>query len=194
MIMETARIRLRPWREDDFVPFRTLNADPHIMRFFPAPLTHEQSDALAFSIQERMKRQGFGLWALELPGRTPFAGFVGLNVPSFDASLVEIGWRLHSDFWGQGFATEAAAVALEAGFTRFGLESICSFTAAVNTPSERVMQRLAMEHHPEDDFDHPALPAGHRLQRHVLYRMSKQRWAGQRTRFSFLADMMVTEP
>ena len=194
MIMETARIRLRPWTKDDLVPFRMLNAAPHIMRFFPAPLTSEQSDALALSIQERMKRQGFGLWALELPGRTPFAGFVGLNVPSFDTSLVEVGWRLHSDFWGQGFATEAAAVALEAGFTLFGLEAICSFTAAVNTPSERVMQRLGMEHHPEDDFDHPALPAGHRLLRHVLYRMSKQRWAGQRTHFSFLTDVRVTKP
>lgn len=188
MLMETARIRLRPWKADDLIPFRELNADPEVMRFFPAPLTHEESDALAFSIQERMAGRGFGLWALELPGIVPFAGFVGLNVPSFNPASVEISWRLHKAFWGRGLATEAAAVAMEAGFFHFGLEEICSFTAAINTPSERVMQRLGMEHHPEDDFDHPVLPAGHPLSRHVLYRMSKQRWSVQRERFPLPAS------
>ena len=191
MILETSRVCLRPWKESDLAPFRSLNADPLVMRFFPAPLTHEQSDAFAFSLRERMKRQGFGLWALEIPGLTPFAGFVGLNVPSFDTSLVEVGWRLHKNFWGQGFATEAAALALEAGFFLFHLKEICSFTATLNTPSERVMQRLGMEHRPEDDFDHPALPPGHRLSRHVLYRMTAELWAARRERFPFLHDMRV---
>ena len=191
MIMETSRIRLRPCTEGDKVAFRALNADPEVMRFFPAPLAGKESDALAFSIQERMKRQGFGLWALELPGLTAFAGFVGLNIPSFDTSLVEIGWRMNKAFWGRGFATEAAAVALEVGFTRFGLENVCSFTAMVNKPSERVMQRLGMEHRTEDDFDHPALPAGHALSRHVRYRMSKTRWMEQRERFPFLKSLRL---
>ena len=166
MILETSRVRLRPWKDSDLAPFRALNADPHVMRFFPAPL-------------------------LELPGLAPFAGFIGLNVPAFDPSLVEIGWRMHKTFWGRGFATEGAALAMEAGFSLFHLEEICSFTAAINTPSERVMQRLGMEHRPEDDFDHPALPPGDRLSRHVLYRMSKKRWAVQRERFPFLQTMHV---
>ncbi|HJD98001.1 GNAT family N-acetyltransferase [Mailhella massiliensis] len=191
MILETPRIRLRPWKEDDLAPFRVLNADPTVMRFFPAPLTHEESDALAAALQERMKRQGFGLWALDIPGLTPFAGFVGLNVPAFKPSLVEIGWRLHKDFWGQGFATEAAALAMEAGFSLFQLKEICSFTATLNTPSERVMQRLGMEHRPEDDFDHPALPPEHRLARHVLYRMRIELWAVRKKRFPFLLEMRV---
>ena len=191
MILETSRVRLRPWKDSDLAPFRALNADPHVMRFFPAPLTPDESDALAASLQERMKRHVFGLWALELPGLAPFAGFIGLNVPAFDPSLVEIGWRMHKTFWGRGFATEGAALAMEAGFSLFHLEEICSFTAAINTPSERVMQRLGMEHRPEDDLDHPALTPGDRLSRHVLYRMSKKRWAVQRERFPFLQRMRV---
>ncbi|WP_273523657.1 GNAT family N-acetyltransferase [Mailhella massiliensis] len=193
MILETSRVRLRPWEESDLAPFRTLNADPAIMRFFPAPLTHEESDALAASLQERMQRNGFGLWALELPGIAPFAGFIGLNVPSFNPSLVEIGWRMHKNFWGRGFATEGAALAMEAGFSLFSLKDICSFTATLNTPSQRVMQRLGMEHRPEDDFNHPSLPPDHRLSRHVLYRMSKKRWGTQKERFPFLRNMRVTE-
>lgn len=191
MRMETDRIRLRPWNEEDLPGFRALNADKDVMRFFPAPLAPEDSDKLAASFQTGMLLRGFGIWVLELPGLSSFAGVVGLNVPSFDHSLVEVDWRLHKAFWGHGFATEAAAVALEAGFSLFSLENICSFTASLNRPSEKVMQRLGMERHPEDDFEHPALPLGHPLSRHVLYRMTKQRWTDQRRKFSFLNRLQI---
>ena len=119
MLMETARIRLRSWQKDDLSDFCALNADPDVMRFFPATLARKDSDNLAASFQAGMLRHGFGIWVLELPGISSFAGVVGLNVPSFDNTLVEVSWRLHKLFWGHGFATEAAAVALEAGFSLF---------------------------------------------------------------------------
>ena len=192
MRMETDRIRLRPWKEEDLSDFRTLNADKDVMRFFPAPLTAEDSDKLADSFQHGMLRHGFGIWVLELPGHSSFAGVVGLNVPSFDNSLVEVSWRLHKAFWGHGFATEAAAVALETGFSFFSLETICSFTARLNVPSEKVMQRLGMEHCPEDEFDHPALPVGHPLSRHILYRMTKRRWKEHKKNFPFLDHLHIS--
>ena len=102
-----------------------------------------------------------------------FAGFVGLKVPMFDAHFmpaVEIAWRLARWSWGRGFATEAATAALGFGFREVGFEEVVSFTAVPNVRSQAVMRRLGMTHDPADDFDHPGLPEGHQLSRHVLYR------------------------
>lgn len=191
MQIQTPRLLLRPWKKEDLRSFRELNADPEVMRYFPSVLSAEESDAAAESILARTAAHGFGFMALEIPGSTEFAGFVGLNVPSFDPSLVEIGWRLHRSCWGHGFATEAAAAMLEVGFSRLGMTSICSFTAAVNTRSERVMQRLGMQHRPEKDFRHPALPPNHRLTEHVFYSMTKECWKEKRTLFPFLDNLIV---
>ena len=106
----------------------------------------------------------------------PFAGFVGLSVPSFAAHFtpaVEVGWRLARPHWGHGYATEAARAAMADGFDRVGLAEIVSFAVPANVRSVRVMQRLGMTHDPADDFDHPRFPEGHRLRRHVLYRAGR---------------------
>ncbi|WP_137927818.1 GNAT family N-acetyltransferase [Cupriavidus sp. 2SB] len=170
----TARLCLRAWREADRVPFRAINADPRVMACFPSTLDDAQSDALFDRIVAHHAQHGFGLWALELKTASRFIGFTGLAVPQWHPPFgpcVEIGWRLAHDHWGHGYATEAARAALDFGFQVVGLKEIVSFTAAVNQRSEHVMQRLGMRHDVDGDFDHPALPAGHRLARHVLYRM-----------------------
>ena len=103
-----------------------------------------------------------------------FAGYVGLWPATFDAPFtpaVEVGWRLARAHWGHGYATEAARASVADGFDRLQLDEILSFTATINHRSRRVMERLGMTHDPRDDFDHPALPPGHRLERHVLYRL-----------------------
>jgi RimJ/RimL family protein N-acetyltransferase len=150
-----------------------MNADPVVMRHFPAVLSRAASDCLAEHIEEHFATRGFGLWAVEIPGLVEFAGFVGLSVPGFVAHFtpcVEIGWRLARNYWGQGFATEAAHAAMAVGFEQLGLQQIVSFTATGNLPSRRVMEKLRMTHDPLDDFEHPALPPGHPLRPHVLYR------------------------
>jgi RimJ/RimL family protein N-acetyltransferase len=111
---------------------------------------------------------------------TPFAGFVGLSVPGFEAQFtpcVEIGWRLDAAYWNRGYASEAARAALEFGFASLHLEEVVSFTVPGNVRSRRVMEKLGMTHSPDDDFDHPALPEGHALRRHVLYRLARARRA-----------------
>jgi RimJ/RimL family protein N-acetyltransferase len=169
----TPRLRLREWRDTDFPAFAALNADPEVMLHFPEMLDRAASDALAERIVAHFDRHGFGPWAVEVPGVADFAGFVGLMVPAFDAHFtpcVEIGWRLARTAWGHGYATEAARAALDYAFGTLKLDEVVSMTVPANLRSRAVMERLGMTRLPADDFDHPRLPQGHALQRHVLYR------------------------
>ncbi|MEM8557624.1 MAG: GNAT family N-acetyltransferase [Bacteroidota bacterium] len=175
-VIETARLWLRRWQDRDLEPFAALNADPRVMRYFPRPLARSESDAVAARIRTHFDTHGFGLWAVEIPDVTPFAGFVGLAVPRFEAPFtpcVEIGWRLATAYWGRGIATEAARAALAYAFDTLGLDEVVSMTAVENLPSRRVMEKIGMTHDPADDFDHPLLPEGHPLTRHVLYRIRR---------------------
>ncbi|WP_375494088.1 GNAT family N-acetyltransferase [uncultured Jatrophihabitans sp.] len=173
-VLRTERLILRGWRAADLEPFAELNADPVVMRHFPAPLDRAASDALVERIRAGFAENGFGLWAVEVIDGPAFIGFVGLARPRFDAHFmpaVEIGWRLAANSWGRGYATEAARAAARYGFVTSQLPEIVSFTAVPNVASQRVMQRLGMTHDPADDFDHPALDIGSPLRRHVLYRL-----------------------
>jgi len=177
--LTTDRLLMRQWRDSDREPFAALNADPAVMEHFPAPQTREMSDALIDRNIPAIDERGWGLWALEVRETGEFIGFTGLSVPSFEAHFmpaVEIGWRLAKGAWGNGYATEAARASLAHGFGQGGLHEIVSFTATTNLPSQRVMQRIGMTHDEAGDFDHVRLPAGHRLQRHVLYRIDRAQW------------------
>ena len=180
-MLTSPRLRLRPWRDEDLPAFAALNADPAVMEYFPNCLSREESDTLAMRIREGLARHGFCWWAVEVFGVSDFIGCTGLSVPSYETHFtpcVEIGWRLARQFWGFGYATEAARLALDYGFRSAGLEQIVSFTFAGNLRSRKVMERLGMTRTAEDDFEHPRLPAGHRLRPHVLYRMSRATWLG----------------
>lgn len=172
--LRTERLLLRRWRRADLAPFAELNADPAVFEYLPGPLSRAESDALAARIDAHFGRNGFGLWAVEIPAVTPFAGFIGLSIPAFEAHFtpcVEVGWRLARAHWGRGYASEGARAALRFGFEQLRLDEIVSFTVVDNRRSRAVMERLGMRHHPDDDFDHPALPEGDRLRRHALYRV-----------------------
>ena len=174
--IRTDRLRLRRWLPTDRVPFAALNADPRVAEHLPGPLSRAASDALAARIEAHFSEHGFGLWAVEIENITPFAGFIGLSVPGFAAHFtpcVEIGWRMASQYWRFGYATEGARAALAYGFETLGLDEIVSFTVTANLPSRRVMEKLGMSHRSADDFDHPALPEGSPLRRHILYRISR---------------------
>lgn len=174
--LRTPRLLLRPWRDEDLAPFAALNADPRVMEHFPGTFDRSGSDALAAAIQADLEKNGFGLWAVEVPGVAPFIGFVGACEPDFEALFtpaVEIGWRLAFEHWGKGYATEAAQAVVAHAFGPLGLAELVSFTAPANRRSRAVMERLGMTHTAADDFDHPKLPVGHPLRRHVLYRLGR---------------------
>lgn len=173
-MIETPRLILRRWQDSDLPLFAEQNADPLVMRFLNGVLTRQESDAYVKRAERHFAETGFGKWAVEAPGVTPFLGAVGLKRIPFEASFtpaVEVAWRLHRSYWGQGYATEAARAAIEDGFARVGLTEVVALTALGNTPSIRVMQRLGMTRAIE--FDHPNLPDGSPLRRHVLYRLSR---------------------
>ncbi len=174
--MGTEPIRLRQWRDADLAPFAAMNADPEVMRHFPALLSPEESAAFLGRQRGLIAERGWGLWALEVGGG--FAGFVGLSVPRFEAAFtpcVEIGWRLRREYWGRGVAYRAAQQVLDHGFATLRLPEIVSFTAATNVRSIRLMERLGLRREPADDFDHPQIAEGSPLRRHVLYRMDARR-------------------
>jgi RimJ/RimL family protein N-acetyltransferase len=172
----TSRLLLRLWRDSDLEAFAALNADPRVLEYFPRTLSRSESDTAVDRIRAHFDRRGFGLWAVEVPGVADFIGFVGMTVPGFEAHFtpcVEIGWRLDREFWGRGYATEAARVVLDFGFHSLGLGEIVSFTVPANLRSRAVMERIGMTRSAADDFDNPNVPDGHPLRRHVLYRIRR---------------------
>lgn len=176
--LRTGRLLLRRWRESDVDPFAVMNADPVVMEHFHHGVrTRAETADFMIRIEQEFERRGFGLWAVEALNVAPFVGFVGLHEALFAAPFtpaVEVGWRLAHAHWGHGYATEAARAAVAFGFEQAGLTEIVSFTNVGNLRSRRVMERIGMARDPAGDFDHPAVPAGHPIRPHVLYRIRPQ--------------------
>jgi RimJ/RimL family protein N-acetyltransferase len=177
--IRTERLLLRAWSDADRAAFAALNADPVVMEHFQHRLDRDGSDALIGRFEDGWREHGYGQWALERREDGRFLGFAGLSLPSFHAPFmpaVEIGWRLAREAWGHGYATEAARAAVAFGFEALTLDEVVSFTVPANVRSRAVMDRLGMTRDPADDFDHPRLPEGHPLRRHVLYRLRRDAW------------------
>lgn len=183
--IETDRLYLRQWQKSDFAEFAKLNADEDVMRHFPNCLSTEDSDHLANKIMQLISENGWGFWAVSLKSShndhivaKDFIGFVGLHTPSSAlpcSPCIEIGWRLHKEYWGQGYATEAANEALRYAFDTLDLDEVVSFTTTSNLPSLAVMQRIGMTN-TKQDFLHPALPPSHPMARLVLYKITQAQW------------------
>lgn len=186
--LQTPRLKLRQWRASDAEDFAKMNADPEVMRYFAAPLERAASDMMIAAISTQFAQYGWGLWALEVQSEADqqetdrFIGFVGLSIPKRQFSFspcVEIGWRLAKKYWRQGYASEAAQEALRFGFVELGLAEIVSFTSLHNLPSRAVMEKIGL-HNQQQDFDHPALPPGHVLERHCLYAQERETWLARK--------------
>ena len=164
---ETERLILRQWQESDIAPFAEMNSDPEVMKYFPKTLSFDET--LEMYNRWRSNKNGFGFYVAEEKISGKFIGFVGLNIPSYMPDCVEIGWRLRKEFWGKGYATEAAKKWLEIGFGEYGLDEIISFTAKQNIKSQEVMKRIGMKRDAQRDFFHPKIPKDHPLAFHVFY-------------------------
>ena len=179
VIAETDRLVLRTWLESDRAPFARMNADPRVMEFFLATLSAEESNRLADRIDAHFHEHGFTFFAAELKRSSEFVGMIGMAVVGFDGfnakftPCVEIGWRLAAEHWGQGLATEGARAIVGHALDTIKLPGVVAFTVPANVRSRRVMEKLGMTYDPADDFDHPSVPDGHPLKRHVLYRLER---------------------
>ena len=176
---ETKRLILREWQDSDLAPFIAMGQDPLVMEYFPGLLTPEESSAMIDRIKVIFKENGFCFYACELKSTKEFIGFIGLSAPRFKAHFtpcVEIGWRISSQHWGKGYATEGALKCLEIGFNEFNLDEIVSIAVKNNYKSHNVMGKIGMQRDLSGDFLHPNLTPSHSLAPHVLYRMPKSLW------------------
>ncbi|MFN8406759.1 MAG: GNAT family N-acetyltransferase [Sphingobacteriaceae bacterium] len=178
IVIETERLLLRTWQESDELPYLRINQDPKVIEFLPGSLTMEQVREFMSHENEQYYTKGYTLWAACLKETQELIGFIGLDYtdwPGVDFTpFVDIGWRLGTQYWGKGYATEGARAVLNFGFNTCGLDQIVAYTAHANIRSMRVMEKLGMKLDSKADFAHPSLPADHPLSRHVLYRLSKE--------------------
>jgi len=176
--LETERLKLRHWVVDDFTIFASINADPDVMEFYPSILSEDESNSFAHKIDSLLNKRGWGFWAVELKNKSSFIGFVGLHKPEVELPFnpcVEIGWRLSKEYWGNGYAIEAAQAALKYAFETLGLSEIVSFTSLNNKRSRAVMKKLNMVNTGQN-FEHPNISVGSPLREHVLYKVSRAEW------------------
>ena len=180
----TQRLGFRVWHDRHRAPLAAMNSDPEVMRYFPALMTSEQTNAGVDAWREQFQERGWSNWAVELLDTEEFIGFIGLSVPKRQLPFtpcVEIGWRLKHSAWGYGYATEGAKACLRVGFEQLGLAEIVSFTALINLRSIAVMQRIGMMNC-HSDFEHPAVPEGHPLRPHCLYKFTHSQWQPHQSR------------
>jgi len=164
------RLGFRKFRDADFELFSKMNSDPEVMRFFPSTRNQIEVRNLMQAINTHIDQHGFGYFAVDHLETNHFIGFIGLKKTSFQSFFtpcVEIGWRLDSSYWNQGYASEGAERCLEFAFSELGIKEIYSFTSLLNKPSERVMQKIGMNK--INEFDHPLVEDNHPLKRHCLY-------------------------
>ena len=171
--IETDRLILRDWKNEDIPAFARMNADPMVMEYFPRRLDEKASAHLVEHFREHFKKYGYGPYAVELKATGEFMGFVGLDKVKFDAPFTpatEIAWRLDYGYWGKGYATEAAKAVLEYAFNKLGLKEVVAFAVSDNDRAIKIMEKIGMQRDPKGDFHYPNLRKDHPLGEFVLYR------------------------
>jgi RimJ/RimL family protein N-acetyltransferase len=182
IIIETERLILRTWKKEDADAYFQINQDPKVIELLGGPLTMKDVNDFIPAVNNHHNKHGYTLWATELKETGELIGFIGLNYTDWAAHFtptVEVGWRLGSQYWSKGYATEGAKAALDYGFRKCGLKEIVSFTVPANIRSIRVMQKLGLKRDLNGDFAHPKLPTDHPLSQHILYRLTKENYLRQ---------------
>ena len=175
MFIETERLILRTWKDEDALPYFKINQDQKVIEFLPGSLTMDQVNDFMSRMAIHQEKFGYSLLAVEEKKSDELLGFIGLNYTDFPAPFtpgVEIGWRLGSQYWGKGYATEGAKAVLNYGFTKRCLGEIVSFTVPANLKSISVMERIGLKRETKYDFAHPKLPLDHKLSNHIVYKLT----------------------
>jgi RimJ/RimL family protein N-acetyltransferase len=178
-MIETERLILRLWREQDRAPFRAMCASAAVMEHLGGPREADEVDAAIERIHACQADHGHCFWAMERKADGAFLGFCGLKRGTVAPilGLPELGWRMRQDAWGQGYAREAAAASLGWGWANLPDPRIVAITVPGNVRSWGLMERVGLGRYPELDFGHPDFPEGHPLHRHIVY--SADRPAGR---------------
>jgi RimJ/RimL family protein N-acetyltransferase len=173
-IVETARLILRPWREDDTEELQRLFSNPAVRDGRNLP-----SDRIAKFAEASLRQwrvNGFGPWAAIEKTTGRWIGKVGLDRLDDwpDVDKIEVGFELHQAWWGRGLATEAALAALDFGFEHHGLERIISVTAATHAAARRVMEKAGLTHRGTRHWMNPEVPV-------VWYALDRAVWQSRKS-------------
>lgn len=172
-MLTTERLTLRPWQKTDLAAMHAVSSNPDVMRYFPAVATEEQTKAFISRQHVQQEKRGYCFFAAELRETGQVIGFIGLSYLDMDiefAPCVEIGWRLHPDYWGKGLAPEGARACLDFGFNELGLEAIYADAPVINLPSQAVMRKIGMTEY--CTFKHPGLEDFPEIETCVAYRIT----------------------
>ena len=171
-MIETERLILRPWRDEDGPEFARVTNTPAVMEHLGGPREPYDWRTLVADQTALQSQHGFCFWIVERKADGALLGFCGLEpdaIGPFGANDIEIGWRLREDAWGQGYAREAAQASLAWGWANLTVPSIHAMTLPANHRSWGLMERLGMIRRPDLDFGHPAFVEDHPLRRHIVY-------------------------
>ena len=175
-MIETERLILRGWRDSDLHPFHRMSNDPQVMATLGPLMSRDECAAGIARLEGIREAHGYTFWAVERREDAAFLGFCGVKPGAPDTPIegeTEIGWRLASAHWGQGYAREAAQASLDWVWANLDVPLVSAITTPGNARSWGLMERLGMVRAPEDDFDHPNLPADSALLRHITYRIGR---------------------
>lgn len=170
-MIETSRLKLRPWTEADVPEFVRVTNTPAVMEFLGGVQKPESFEGAFRRVEACQMQNGFCFWIVERLGDRELLGFCGLKIANVGpiAGEIEIGWRLRADAWGQGYAREAATACLDWAWCNLPCPHIVAITVQGNSRSWGLMERLGMQRMPDLDFDHPDLPPNSPLRRHITY-------------------------
>jgi len=174
-IFTSERLSFRNWKKSDIEALFNINSNDKVMRYFPSKPTMEATEAFIQRMQQMYAEEKFCYFAVETLDTNQFIGFIGLAKQTYEADFnpsIDIGWRLHPNFWGKGFATEGAKACLQYAFNELTIKKIVSVAPKINTPSISVMKKIGMQK--VNDFKHPLLKDFPKLEDCVLYKKASK--------------------
>lgn len=177
--LETDRLILRDWRDQDRAPFHVMSSDPRVMATLGPLMSREESDALIDRVQARQFEHGHTFWAMERKEDGAFLGWCGIVIAIDGLPITgwpEAGWRLAHHAWGQGYAREAAEASIDWAFGERGYDRVWAITSTNNLASWGLMERLGMARHHDMDFDHPNVANDSPLKKHITYSLGRDAW------------------
>jgi len=175
-MIETERLILRPWQDRDRPALRAHCDDPEVMRFLLPVADDAAFETMLGRLSSWLDDYGFTFWILERRSDGAVMGMCGLKPGAPETPVehhVEIGWRLAREYWGQGYAREAALATLDWAWANLDTPEVLAITVPANRASWGLMERIGMKRDRDNDFDHPLVAEGNPLRRHILYRIAR---------------------
>lgn len=181
--LETQRLLLRQWKDDDYEPFHEMNVALRVEHYYPPVLNRAASDAFIDRARELFDRHGWGVLVMERREDAAFLGWCGLHLPGLEAGMpqacMSLFWRVAPRFWGHGYAAEAAGEIIRHAFETLGEPELACFASPDNRRAMAVLGFLGM-HSSGKRFTPRFFPPGHPHREQEIFRITRAEWDAAR--------------